>query len=534
MESGGVGTGPAPCARAATPAPDFTGGSLMRSKMRSLHAAATIALLSGLPAAAFAQDDGCLRVLGYEWSGEKQSMDPAAMYSGDDAYHVFATYNRLVDVDDTFTVLPELATEWSVSDDGLTWTFTLRDGVAFHSGKPFTAADVVHSFERLIDPATASGAASVLSFLKPGSITAVDDRTVTFTTEAPVVELPVLIANKYTNIVPAGSTAEALRLKGDGTGPFMQETFEPNGPVRLLRANPDYWGGAPGAPCLRITVAQEPVAAVSAILGGEVDLVLNVDPSVIPALADNPAVTLLETGASNSMTVSMWVDTAPFDNLKVRQALKAAVDRQALVDTVLLGYGQVGADNPVPLGSPASFTTAAPAQDIAGAKALLAEAGYPDGLAFDLYTAEGVPGMVRLAQAFAEQVRPAGFDVNVVVTPAESYWDDVWLKRPILTSAWSMRPPAEGLAYAYTQDAQYNETHWKRQDYDDLLAKAAVTTDAAERTALYQEAARLLAEEGGVIIPMFVHQVVALRAGCTGYQPLAQNFNLNFETVTCD
>jgi peptide/nickel transport system substrate-binding protein len=287
-------------------------------------------------------------------------------------------------------------------------------------------------------------------------------------------------------------------------------------------------------PCLRITVAQEPVAAVSAILGGEVDLVLNVDPSVIPALADNPAVQLLQTGASNSMTVSMWVDTAPFDSLPVRQALKAAVDRQALVDTVLLGYGQVAADNPVPLGSPASFTAEAPAQDIDRAKALLAEAGHADGLAFDLYTAEGVPGMVRMAQAFAEQVRPAGFEVNVVVTPAESYWDDVWLKRPILTSAWSMRPPAEGLAYAYTQDAQYNETHWLRPDYDDLLARAAVTTDPTARLDLYRQAGQLLAEEGGVIIPMFVHQVVGLRAGCDGYVARAQNFNLNFETVTCD
>jgi peptide/nickel transport system substrate-binding protein len=349
-----------------------------------------------------------------------------------------------------------------------------------------------------------------------------------------MVELPLLITNKYTNIVPAGATAEELRLRGDGTGPFMQQEFTPNAPVRLLRANPDYWGGAPGMPCLRITVAQEPVAAVSAILGGEVDLVLNVDPSVIPALEGNPAVQLLETGASNSMTVSMWVDTPPFDDLRVRQALKLAVDRQEMVDTVLLGYGQVAADNPVPLGSPASFTTEAPARDVERARALLAEAGHAEGLAFDLFTAEGVPGMVRMAQVFAEQVRDAGVEVNVVVTPAESYWDDVWLNRPILTSAWSMRPPAEGLAYAYTQDAQFNETRWHRPDYDALLAEAAVTADEAARLELYRRAGRLLAEEGGVIIPMFVHQVIALRSGCTGYVPLAQNFNLNFETVTCE
>jgi ABC-type dipeptide transport system, periplasmic component len=129
--------------------------------------------------------------------------------------------------------------------------------------------------------------------------------------------------------VPDGATHEALILHEDGTGPFMQEQFTPNAPVRILKKNPNYWdAGKPKAECLRITVAQEAVAAVSAIKSGQVDLVLNVDPSVIGALKDDPNVTLLQTAASNSMTVSMWIDTKPFDNPKVREALKAGVDRR--------------------------------------------------------------------------------------------------------------------------------------------------------------------------------------------------------------
>ena len=234
------------------------------------------------------------------------------------------------------------------------------------------------------------------------------------------------------------------------------------------------------------------------------------------------------------MTVSMWIDTPPFDNIQVRQALKTVVDRQAMVDTVLLGFGEPGADSPVPLPSPAAHVKEAPKQDIERAKQLLAEAGHPDGLSFDLYTAEGVPGMVRMAQVFAEMAKPAGFNINVIVTPAESFWDEVWLKKPILTSAWSMRPPGEGLAVAYTQDAKWPETHWVRPDYDALLLKANTTVDTDERNKLYQEAGRMLAEEGGVIIPMFVHQVLALRKGCSGYEPRAQNFNLNFENLSCE
>lgn len=506
------------------------------SFLRLMSGAALGALaLAGLSGNALAAaGDECVKVLGYEWSGEKQSMDPADMHSGDDAYHTFAVYNRLVDIDDNFKVLPELATEWSVSEDGLTWTFKLRSGVKFHSGKDFSSADVVYSFKRLLDEKTGSGARAVMEFLDPNGITAPDANTVVFTTKAPVVELPVLITNKFTNIVPDGAKQEDLRKKGDGTGPFMQEEFTPNAPVRILRKNPNYWdAGKPKAECLKITVAQEAVAGVSAIKSGEVDLMLNVDPSVITALKDDPSVTLLQTAASNSMTVSVWVDAKPFDNLKVREALKLVVDRQAMVDTVLLGFGQPAADNPVPVGSPASYTKEAPKQDYEKAKALLAEAGYADGLKFDLYTAEGVPGMVRMAQVYAEMAKPAGIDVNVIVTPAESFWDDVWLKQSAVTSAWSMRPPGEGLATAYTQTAKWKETHWERPDYDALLLKANTTVDEAERLKLFQQTGELLAKEGGLILPMFVHQVLALRKGCEGYTPRAQNFNLNFEDLSC-
>ena len=449
-------------------------------KLMSGAAAFAIAVSGAANLAMAAAGDECVKVLGYEWSGEKQSMDPADMHSGDDAYHTFAVYNRLVDVDDNFKVLPELATEWSVSSDGLTWTFKLRDGVKFHSGKDFSSADVVYTFKRLLDEKLGSGARAVLEFLDADGIKAPDARTVTFTTKKPVVELPVLITNKFTNIVPDGAKHEDLIKHEDGTGPFMQEEFTPNAPVRILKKNPNYWdAGKPKADCLRITVAQEAVAAVSALKAGQVDLMLNVDPSVIPTLKDDPSVTLLETGASNSMTISFWVDTKPFDNPKVREALKLVVDRKAMIDTVLLGYGEAGADNPVPVGNPNSYVKEAPKQDIEKAKALLAEAGYKDGLKFDLYTAEGVPGMVRMAQVYAEQAKAAGIDINVIVTPAESFWDDVWLKQSAVTSAWSMRPPGEGLAVAYVQTAKWKETHWERPDYDALLNKANTTVTSA-------------------------------------------------------
>jgi peptide/nickel transport system substrate-binding protein len=504
-----------------------------------LTGAASAALMVAALAAPAVAQDGCVRVLGYEWSGEKQSMDPSGMWSGDEGYHIYAVYNRLLDVTPGFELIPELATEWSVSDDGKTWTFKLREGVKFHDGSDFDAADVVHTFTRFFDPAVDTGAKQTMTFLNPAegaSVTAVDAHTVAFTTKEPVGELPLLITNKFTNIVADGAKAEDLRLHGNGTGPFMQDQFTPNAPVRTLKKNPNYWKeGLPKADCLRITVAQEPASALTQVKAGEVDLVLNVDPAIIPALKDDPNVELLETAASNSMTLSMWVDEPPFDKLEVRQALKLVADRQALVDTVLLGYGEVGNDNPVPLGSPFAYTKDAPARDIEKAKSLLAAAGYNEGnpLKIELYTGEGVPGLDRMSEAYAEMAKEAGIEVTVMKTPPDSYWDTTWLHKSFLTSAWSMRPPGEGLAYPYRKISDVNETRWKRDDFDALLDKASTAKSDEERIDYYKQAQKLLAEEGGVIIPMFVHQVLALRKGCTGYEPHPQNFNLDFSTIEC-
>ena len=149
----------------------------------------------------------------------------------------------------------------------------------------------------------------------------------------------------------------------------------------------------------------EPVSQLAALKSGEADLLTSAAPEILSALREDENFTLLETGAATSLTFSMQTDKAPFDDNRVREALKSVVNRQEIVDTALLGLGEPGNDNPVPPAWPAAYTAQIKEQDIDRAKSLLAEAGHGDGLTVDLYTSDVLPGMKLATQVFQQQAR---------------------------------------------------------------------------------------------------------------------------------
>lgn len=477
----------------------------------------------------------CLRVIGTESAGPAVTMDPAFVNLNDDSYQQNLVYNKLVRLDENFQPVPELAKSWSVSEDGKTWTFKLQEGVTFHDGKPFTSADVVWSFKRLLDPAVGSPGAGLLNFLDPAGIVAVDDHTVTFTTKDVVAELPVMISSKYTMMVQNGATSEALKSKGVGTGPFMQDVYDIAQDTRIFKKNPNYWRpGLPKAACIDLKVITEEVSRIAAIKSGSVDLILSAGPATIQTLGSDPSVKVVPAAAPGGYTnLSMRVDQKPFDDVRVRQAMKAVVDRKLVVDTVLLGNGVGGNDNPIPPTNPMAFTDQVAPRDVAKAKALLAEAGYPDGISVDLNTAEAGPGYVLIAQLYQQMAAEAGIKVNVVNNPADSYWDLVWMKKPFFVSSWAARSVPEAMVYTFVSDAQYNEAGWKNPEYDALVLGARVEPDAEKRKAMIKKAQELLATDGGLIIPAFFTDVAVLRAGCEGFVPHPASGILNYENLTC-
>jgi peptide/nickel transport system substrate-binding protein len=478
----------------------------------------------------------CVKIASVQPSGEKTSLDPANVFGTESAMLVNANYNRLLDLDPNFQLKPELAQSWQPNADATVWTFKLRRGVKFHDAHELTADDVIFSLQRLIDPATGSEAAASLAFLKDATITAPDPYTVQFKLAKPLAVFPALITVKNTFIVEKGATSATLRLSGVGTGPFVPVDFAIDQQVHRLMKNGNYWErGLPRADCLEIYMIPDPTTVNAALQSGQIDVAEGVAFGTIRALQTDRQIRLIESpGPAYVMSLSMWVDTPPFNDARVRKALKMIIDRQQVVNIILLGKGIAGDDNPIPPGWPES-PGQAPKPDVDGAKRLLAEAGYGPSkpLKIDLWAAEIRPGVVAMAQLYKDEAAQAGVDVNVIVVPAGDWQDKVWLKQPFITSTWAMRPAADALALAYRSSSSVNETHWKQADFDTLLDRAGVTVDARARENVLKMAAAMLVNDGGVIMPAFANIVAGERANCQGYAPHPQGFRFDFRQVSC-
>jgi peptide/nickel transport system substrate-binding protein len=231
--------------------------------------------------------------------------------------------------------------------------------------------------------------------------------------------------------------------------------------------------------------------------------------------------------------MGMFVDTPPYNDVRIRKALKLVIDREAMVQTALLDFGFPGNDNPIPPSSPDAYRHDVMPQDLTTAKKLLTEAGYPNGITVDLNVADAFPGTMAMVQAYQQMAADAGIKVNLVVTPPSEYWDSVWLKKPFAVSNWGARPTVSALSVAYRQTSKWNETHWNNPEYERLLDEASKTKDDQERREIYQRAEKMLSEDGGVIVPIFSTEIAVLRKGCVGYTPPADHNRQSFLEVHC-
>ncbi len=435
--------------------------------------------------------------------GEKSSLDPIS--EGRVFQITDKIMNRLVRPDLDRKPSPDLAVSWEPNADGTEWTFHLREGVKFHDGTDLDSEDVVYSFTRVKDPQLDSPARSAISMVD--SIAAVDPLTVKMTLSAPFADLPFQLMDYRLRIIPSGS-GDSIAQSGIGTGPFKVETFDAQG-TTVLSAFNDYFEGPPKLAAMEIFAIPDAQARIQALLGGQIDMLrdLTKQQSTMLMSSDKFEIQEIVTGTWQGMV--MRTDTPPFDDPRVRKAVRLAADREVLVQLVFAGGALPACDSPVGRSDQYYVARDCP-QDIEGAKALLNEAGYPDGIEFELHISTLEPAWVTYAEAYQQQAAEAGITVHIVQVPASGYWNDAWMKKPVSMTRWFSRPADLILNEAFVSGAKWNESFQNNETFDNLLVAARKEIDFGERRNLYVQAQDILWEEGGVLIPYHLVKYVGL------------------------
>ncbi|POR56555.1 ABC transporter substrate-binding protein [Bosea psychrotolerans] len=429
-------------------------------------------------------------------------------------------YSALTRLKVDMSVEPDLAESWSNSADLLEWTFVLRKGVTFHDGSAFTAADVVATFEAILDAKTASPARQNVGPIS--KVAAKDDTTVVFTLSAPYADLPVALAYTNAKIVPAAVIKAGLgRLDREavGTGPFKLVSFEPERLIVVARNDAYYDKARPYLDRVDVVVYPDISAESSALIAGDTDLISTAQPTEYGRLAKAAGVKGLRVASGQFCNVNFGCDTKPFSDVRVRQALALTVDRTAMVDFVTEGYGTPGNDTPLNAAYRFYSEQALKKPDIAKAKALLAEAGYPNGLEATLIASDRPSLRTQMAVALREMAKPAGFRINVETMPHATYLDQVWKKGSFYVGFYNMQPTADAIfALLYTSNAAWNETRWNNAAFDKVVNEARATVDEAKRRELYGQAQALMNAEVPSIIPTFFDLLAARRDWVQGYE----------------
>jgi peptide/nickel transport system substrate-binding protein len=491
------------------------------SRREFMARAAAVGVTSAMASALFTQSaraqtpkKGGTLIIGVDGGSSSDSLDPGTYSSSymQVVGHQFG--NCLVEIDSKGQAIPELAESWEAKPGATEWVFKLRKGVTFHNGKEMTAKDVVYSLNHHRGEGSKSGAAGVMKPIT--DIKETGPHEITVTLNSGNADLPYVMGDFHLLIIPEGTPFDA----GLGTGPFVRESFDP-GSRTVMKRNPNYWKSGHGHVDVVETLAiNDMTARTSALQSGSIHIMNRVDPKLVETLKKNAQIQIFEIAGGGHYTFPMRCDTAPFDNNDLRLALKYAINREDLVKRILRGHGRVGNDHPVP------------SYDRFYAADIPQRAYDPDKAAFhykksghsgdiELTVAENAfVGAVDAAQIFQQHAAKAGIPLKVQRVSSDGYWTDVWMKAPFCASYWNGRSTADlMLSVAYQSDAPWNDTFWKRPDFDKLLTAARAELDDAKRRQMYHDLQQMIVEDGGVIIPMFNNFIDAGHASVKGFTP---------------
>lgn len=451
------------------------------------------------------------------------SLDPGTVTSAGDILVGALLYNTLTrgSVEESGVVIhhPELAESWEMNEDATVHTFYLRQGVTFQHGTPFTAQDVEYTINRVLDPALGASVSASLQTIE--RIEIVDDFTIQFHLTAPNVTLPNVFGGPSLYIVPHDRTTEQLRSEPSGTGPFVLAERVVGERVVASR-NENYWEeGLPYLDEVQLLIIPEPATQIAALTGGTVDMLYQVGLESVATLENTPDIDVVESPMGFYPLFVMNVTAPPFDDVRVRQAFKHAFDRTAMHAAILQGSGAVGNDQPIAPGTPFWADVQPLEYDVEKAQALLAEAGYADGLEVTLSTADiGGPRINDAAVVLQEMLKAAGITMQIDKVPAGTFYAEKYMQTPFFISWWPILPEPDGvLSLGYSAQAFFNESGWTDPDLDALIEAGRGEQDMEQRQQIYAEAQQIISEQGGVIIPYFAPYLQAIRTNVKDLTP---------------
>lgn len=455
-------------------------------------------LLANAAKAAGPVKGGILKA-GMQGGESTNSLDPATWAS--QVPYLFGRNwaEQLVEVTPDGQIAPKLAEEFGASDDAKVWTFKIRKGVSFHNGKELTPDDVIATLERHSDANSKSGALGLM-----GGIDTIktDGQNVVITLREGDADLPYLMADFHLMIQPNGGKDDPGA--GIGTGPYKVAVNEPG--VRHVGERFDgYWNAENRGfvDQLEIIVINDATARTAALQSGQVDMINRVEPKIVGLIKNVPGVTIRNIAGRGHYVLIMHCNAAPFDNNDLRLALKHAVDREEMLQKILMGYGSIGNDIPVnatyPLFSEIEQRTFDPEKAAFHYK----KSGHSGPIL--LRTSDvAFPGAVDAAQLYQQSCAKAGITIEVKREPGDGYWSEVWNKQPFSTSYWEGRPTQNQMyTTAYYSKADWNDTRFFRDDFDKLLIQARSELNPDKRKAMYKSMGEMVHNDGGVIVPMF-------------------------------
>ncbi|PHQ85769.1 MAG: peptide ABC transporter substrate-binding protein [Thalassobium sp.] len=420
-----------------------------------------------------------------------------------------AVFDSLTEVAADGSLVGELAESWEASADAKTWTFNLRQGVTFHNGKSFGADDVIESLQMHVGEDSKSAAKPIVEAI--AEMNKITDSQVQFVLAAGNADFPYLMSDYHIMMYPAGMIEEAI-ANGIGTGLYQVQSFDPGVRMVATRYADHYKGDSAGFfDEIEYIAINDNTARMNALMTGQVDAINRIDFKTEALLNANPNVRIQEVTGNQHYTFPMLTGTPPFNDVNVRKALKYGVNRQELVDKILLGHGQVGNDSPIGPANPYYLEMEQLEYDPDQARFYMQQAGL-DSIDVDLSASSAAfEGAVDAAQLYQASASAAGININVIQEPADGYWSNVWLKKPWCASYWSGRATEDWMfSTAYEAGAPWNDSQWDHPRFQELLLSARAELDSAKRAEQYGEMQMILRDEGGVIIPMFANYVQAL------------------------